>query len=57
MAQGALSQPHMFGREWGAGWGWVGAALYGAISIWLGYLGWRSVPSQATPSPAKEKAP
>lgn len=50
MAQGSLSTTRMFGREWGAGWGWVGAALYGAISIGLGYLGWRSVNQPAEES-------
>ncbi len=42
ISQGVLNQPHFFGREWGAGSGWFGAVLYSAISLWLGYLGWRS---------------
>lgn len=42
ISQGVLNQPYYFGREWGAGSGWFGAVLYSAISLSLGYLGWRS---------------
>ena len=45
MAQGALGQTHMFGRDWGTGSAWFGAALYGVVSLVLGYLGWRPVAS------------
>ncbi len=45
ISQGALGQPNYFGRDWGAGSAWAGAALYLAISLVLGYLGWRSADS------------
>ena len=38
---GALDLPEFMGRQW-ADWSpWLGAALYAAVSVWLGYLGWR----------------
>jgi len=49
IAQGALDQPHYFGREWGPQSAWFGAALYLALCTWLAYLGWR------TPRPNNEK--
>lgn len=36
---------HYFGRDWDPSWGWLGAVLYSAISLWLGYLGWRPAKS------------
>lgn len=42
IAQGALKQPMYFGREWGAQSAWFGAAMYLALCVWLGYLGWRT---------------
>ena len=51
MAQGTLNPPHVFGREWGAESGWVGAAFYVALSLWLGYLGWRSSKSPSGVGP------
>jgi len=46
--QGVVNQPHFFGREWGPQSAWFGAAMYLALSIWFGYLGWR------TPKPSDE---
>lgn len=41
LSAGAFDLPRFMGRQW-AGWSpWLGAVLYAAISIWLGYLGWR----------------
>ena len=48
ISQGALNQTHYFGRDWGAGSAWFGAGLYLALSLWLGYLGWRSAKSPAS---------
>lgn len=48
ISQGGLNQPHYFGREWGPGSAWFGAALYLALGLWLGYLGWRSATSRAS---------
>ncbi len=48
-ARGIISVPLWRGREWGAGKMLAEAAVYGAISVALGYLGWRSAPRPATP--------
>ena len=53
IAQGALNQPHYFGREWGPQSAVFGAAMYLALSIWLGWLGWRT-PPPATEMPNNE---
>lgn len=41
MAQGVINQPTFLGRQWGPWSGLVGAAMYLALSLWMGYLGWR----------------
>ena len=38
---GVFDLPQFMGRQWPDWSPWLGAALYAAISIWLGYLGWR----------------
>ncbi|MFM8598615.1 MAG: hypothetical protein ACKOB8_06365 [Mycobacterium sp.] len=38
---GVFGLPRFMGRQWPDWSPWLGAALYGAVSIWLGYLGWR----------------
>ena len=38
---GVLDLPEFMGRQWPDWSPWLGAALYAAISVWLGYLGWR----------------
>lgn len=48
ISNGGLNQPHYFGRDWGAGSAWFGAVLYLALTLWLGYLGWRSPKSPAS---------
>ena len=40
-AAGVFNLPEFMGRQWPDWSPWLGAVLYGAISIWLGYLGWR----------------
>ena len=57
IAQGDVGKPHYFGREWGAGSGLLGAVLYSAIGLWLGYLGWRSVRSPAEANTTTTKSP
>ncbi len=42
ISQGTLNQPHFLGTEWPDWSAWIGAAFYAAISLWVGYLGWRS---------------
>jgi len=41
IAQGVFNEPRLIGREWGAVWGWLGAALCLIVSVCLGYFGWR----------------
>lgn len=41
LSAGVFELPAIMGRQWPDWSPWLGAALYGAISIWLGYLGWR----------------
>lgn len=41
LSAGVFDLPRFMGRQWPDWSPWLGAALYGAISIWLGYLGWR----------------
>ena len=38
--------PQFVGRQWPDWSPWLGAALYAAISTWLGYLGWRKKGSE-----------
>ena len=45
-ARGAISVPIWRGREWGVGKMLIEAVIYGAISVVLGYLGWRSEPRE-----------
>ena len=41
MATGVFDLPRFLGRSWPDWSPWLGALLYGAVSVWLGYLGWR----------------
>jgi len=50
-ARGTISVPIWRGREWGVGKMLIEAVIYGAISVGLGYLGWRSEPREL-PQPA-----
>jgi hypothetical protein len=45
-ARGTISVPIFRGREWGVGKMLIEAGVYGAISVALGYLGWRSEPRE-----------
>lgn len=38
----SLDLPIFGVREWGGESGWFGVVLYSAVSLWMGYLGWRS---------------
>lgn len=50
-AKGKISVPVFKGREWGVGKMLIEAAVYGAISIALGYLAWRPASRRALESP------
>jgi len=42
LSAGVFNLPQFVGRQWPNWSPWVGAALYAAISLWLGYIGWRT---------------
>ena len=39
-SSGAINEPVFLGRRWGVGYMWTEAAVYSAISVALGYVGW-----------------
>lgn len=42
ISSGVMSEPVFRGRRWGAKYAWIEAATYAAISVGLGYAGWRA---------------
>jgi hypothetical protein len=43
---GVIDEPIFLGRKWGVGFMWTEAVVYTAISIALGYDGWRAAPNK-----------
>lgn len=43
-SSGIIDEPIFLGRKWGVGFMWTEAVVYTAISVALGYVGWRSQP-------------
>lgn len=43
-SRGIINEPVFLGKKWGVGYMWTEAAAYTAISVALGYAGWRSTP-------------
>ncbi len=41
-----INEPVFLGRRWGVGYMWTEAAVYSAVSLALGYLGWISKPQE-----------
>ena len=41
-SRGIINEPVFLGRRWGVGYMWTEAAAYSAVSLALGYVGWRS---------------
>lgn len=39
---GIIDEPIFLGRKWGVGFMWTEAVVYTAMSVALGYVGWRS---------------
>jgi hypothetical protein len=39
---GVINEPIFRGRKWGVGYMWTEAAIYSAVSVALGYFGWRN---------------
>ena len=42
MGTGIFDEPTFLGRSWGVGYALTEAAVYTAVSVALGYMGWRS---------------
>jgi hypothetical protein len=45
-ARGVINEPVFLGRRWGVGYMWTEAAVYSAVSLALGYVGWISKPQE-----------
>lgn len=45
-SRGMINKPIFLGREWPVGYIWTEAAVYSAVSLTLGYVGWLSKPEQ-----------
>ncbi len=43
-SSGIIDEPIFLGRKWGVGFMWTEAVVYAAVSVALGYRGWRSQP-------------
>jgi hypothetical protein len=43
-SNGIIDEPIFLARKWGVGFMWTEAVVYTAISLALGYVGWRSQP-------------
>jgi hypothetical protein len=41
-SRGIVNVPVFLGRRWGVGYMWTEAAVYSAVSLALGYIGWIS---------------
>ncbi len=43
-SKGVVNEPIFLGIKWSIGFAWTEVAVYSALSLVLGYLGWRSAP-------------
>ena len=43
-SRGIINEPVFLGRRWGVGYMWAEAAVYSAVSLLVGYVGWSSKP-------------
>jgi hypothetical protein len=50
--RGIISEPVFLGRRWGVGYMWTEAAVYSAVSLALGYVGWIAKPQEQLQKPA-----
>jgi hypothetical protein len=55
-SSGVVDEPVFLGRRWGVGYMWTEAAVYLALSVTLGYLGWRRPPETAQLPPHDRQA-
>ncbi len=44
--RGIINEPVFLGRRWGVGYMWTEAAVYSAVSVALGYVGWIAKPQE-----------
>ena len=51
-SRGIIDEPVFLGRRWGVGYMWTEAAVYSAVSVALGYVGWVSKPQARLQEPA-----
>ena len=50
-SRGIINEPVFLGRRWGVGYMWTEAAVYSAVSLVLGYVGWSSKPQARLQAP------
>ena len=50
-SRGIINEPVFLGRRWGVGTMWTEAAVYSAVSLALGYVGWISKPQEQLQEP------
>ena len=50
-SRGIVDEPVFLGRPWGVGYMWTETALYSAVSLALGYIGWASKPQEHLQEP------
>jgi hypothetical protein len=50
-SRGIINEPVFLGRRWGVGYMWTEAAVYSAVSLALGYVGWISRPQEQLQEP------
>lgn len=51
-ARGIVDEPVFLGRRWGVGYMLTEAAVYSAVSLALGYVGWVSKPQEPLQEPS-----
>lgn len=55
-SSGIVDEPVVLGRRWGVGYMWTEAAVYSAVSLALGYIGWIAKPQEQLQKPATSAA-
>src|SRR4029078_1468921 len=56
-SSGVINEPVFLGRRWGVGYMWTEAAVYSAVSVALGYVGWGDRREAAQLPPHDRQAP
>ncbi len=55
-SRGIVDEPVFLGRRWGVGHMWTEAAVYSAVSLALGYVGWASKTSAPQQEAIQQRA-